>query len=144
MFPEPDVKQYGLSIYQTLLSAVPDGFREVIATELEPREIVVGTIDSIYRGLYGFPNGHLPVTLEKWASIVSGALCFASSGFLIYDPSGVLAERMSEFRNAYYPTDIWKWQIAAQLWDIWHYGAYNLCDRRDLARGKPASRCRMA
>ena len=132
MLPESDVKQYGPSISQVLLAAVPDGFRGVTAAELEPKEIRVNTIDSVYRDTYGFPSGHPPVTCKEWASVDANTLCYASSGFLLYDPSGALAERMAEFQNAYYPPDIWKWHIASNLWSIWHTGAYNSCDR--LAR----------
>lgn len=129
MLPEEDVKQYGSSVSQALVSAVPDGFLGITAAELEPTEVPVGTIDSIYRDLFGFATGHPPTTLAEWASVDESTLCYASSGFVIYDAAGALSERMSEFRESYYPTDIWKWKIAATLWGIWHCGEYNSCDR---------------
>ena len=127
MLPEPDMKQYGPAISQELSAAVPDEFRGVSMAELRPDEIQVSTIDSVYQDLCG--SSHPPVTLDEWASADANDLCYASSGFVLFDPSGVLAERISEFQKAYYPTDIWKWQVASHLWGIWHNGAYNSCDR---------------
>ena len=66
-----------------------------------------------------------PVTIEEWAAADDNNLCYASSGFVLYDPSNALSERISAFQKAYYPADIWKWKIASDLWGIWHNGDYN-------------------
>ena len=129
LLAEGDVERYGPDISAALVAAVPAQFHGLETAKLEPQVVPVGTIDSIYRDLFGFSTGHPPDTHEEWARIGSGALCFASSGYAIYDPSGALTARMSEFRDSYYPTDVWKWEIARHLWDVWHFGAYNSADR---------------
>ena len=125
--PESDVKQHSTDISRTLKAALPDTFQKITTSKLHPNEIRINTIDAAYENAYGF--SHPPTTLEAWASADANALCYAASGFLIYDPSGALAKRMAEFQSAYYPTDVWKWHIATQLWDIWHYGDYNGANR---------------
>ena len=132
LLPDPDVKQYGPSIAQALQAAVPDGFRGISLPETQPNTIRVSTIDTVYRGICQF--AYPPETAEEWSDADDNALYFASSGFVLYDPSGALKKRISAFRAAYYPTDIWKWEIAGQLWSTWHEGDYNVC-RRLTKRG---------
>ena len=129
MLLQGDVEQYGRDISAALVAAVPDEFNGLETPKLQSQAIPIGTIDSVYRDLFGFTTGHPPNTLEEWVSIGSGALCFASSGYAIYDPSDALTRRMAEFRDSYYPTDVWKWEMARWFWEVWHFGAYNASDR---------------
>ena len=123
LLPEPDVTKYGSSIAEALQAAVPDGFLGMSQAEIQPSAIRVSTIDTVYLDLCKATRP--PETVEDWASADENDLCYASSGFVIYDPSGALEERISAFQSAYYPTDIWKWKLASALFEIWHHGEYN-------------------
>ena len=123
LLPEPDIAAYGSSISEALEAVIPDEFLGIDTTTLRPKTIGISTINAVYRGFHA--SAYPPVTIEEWAAADDNNLCYASSGFVLYDPSNALSERISAFQNAYYPTDIWKWKIARDLWGIWHYGDYN-------------------
>jgi hypothetical protein len=127
LLPEQDVLQYGEAVSTELQRILPGQFGEISMEHLRPDDIRVSTIDKIYADTCDF--SHPPTTLAEWADADDNSLCYASSGYIIYDPSGELNERISLFQKAYYPTDIWKWRIARSLWNLWHYGTYNSCDR---------------
>ncbi|MXY27867.1 DUF4037 domain-containing protein, partial [Candidatus Poribacteria bacterium] len=118
-----DIAEYGSSISQALEAAIPDTFLGIDTTKLQPRTIQISTIDAVYRDFH--ESAYPPVTIEEWAAADDNNLYYASSGFVLYDPSNALSERISAFQKAYYPADIWRWKVASDLWGIWHNGDYN-------------------
>ena len=64
ILPGGDVDQYGPDISTALVAAVPAQFRGLDTAKLGPQDVPVGTIDSIYRDLFGFSTGHPPDTDE--------------------------------------------------------------------------------
>lgn len=127
ILPPSYVEQLSENLSHALAAVVPNEFLGIETSQLRSDTIQVTTLDSIYAEQIG--PIHPPSTYQEWADVESNDLCFASSGFVIYDPSNALQDRISEFNKAYYPTDIWKWRIASHLWKIWHFGTYNSCDR---------------
>lgn len=127
LLTEQDLAECGSSIAQALEAALPDEFLGIDINRLNPRTIRVHTIDAAYRDTCGL--AYPPDTIQEWGSRGDSALFFAASGFVLYDPSGLLKQRMTAFQSAYYPSDIWKWKIASTLWGIWHNGDYNTCQR---------------
>ncbi|NKB70484.1 MAG: DUF4037 domain-containing protein [Candidatus Latescibacteria bacterium] len=132
LLPEKDLSEHGSAIAQALVAALPDEFLGIDINQLHPKTVNVNTIDAAYRDTCGLT--HPPETIPEWGSTNENGLFFAASGFVLYDPSGSLKQRMTAFQNAYYPSDIWKWKIAGALWDIWHNADYNSC-RRLAKRG---------
>ena len=123
LLSEQDIAEYGSSISQALEAAIPDEFLGIDTAKLQPQTVSVSTIDAVYRDFH--ESAYPPVTIEEWAAADDNNLYYASSGFVIYDPSNVLSERIAAFQTAYYPADIWRWKIASDLWAIWHNGDYN-------------------
>ena len=123
LLSEQDIAAYGTSISQALEAAIPDAFLGIETAKLQPKTIRISTIDAVYRDFH--ESAYPPVTIEEWAAADDNDLYYASSGFVLYDPSNALSERISAFQKAYYPPDIWKWKIASDLWGIWHNGDYN-------------------
>jgi len=124
LLPEKDVVEYGTSISQALGAVIPDEFRGITISQPQSNSLPISTIDAAYENLCDF--AHPPVTNKEWASIDDSSFCYASSGFVIYDPSEALSNRISEFQAAYYPIDIWRWKLAQYLWGLWHNGDYNI------------------
>ena len=120
---EQDITAYGSAISQALEAAIPDALLGIDTDILRPKTIRISTIDEVYHDFH--ESAHPPVTIKEWAAADDNNLCYASSGFVLYDPSNALSERISAFQKAYYPPDIWKWKIASDLWGIWHNGDYN-------------------
>ena len=127
LLSEEDIAEYGSSIAQALEAAIPDAFLGIDTTKLQPKTIRISTIDAVYHDFH--ESAYPPVTTEEWAAADDNNLCYASSGFVLYDPSNALSERISAFQKVYYPADIWKWKIASDLWGLWHNGDYNSCYR---------------
>ncbi len=123
LLSEQDIAVYGAAISQALEMAIPDVFLGIDTTKLQPKTIRINTIDEVYRDFHA--SAYPPVTIAEWAAADDNHLFYASSGFVLYDPSNALSERISAFQNAYYPLDIWRWKIASDLWGIWHSGDYN-------------------
>ena len=127
LLSEQDIAAYGASISQALEAAIPDELLGIDTAKLRPKTIRISTINAVYHDFH--ESAYPPVTIEEWAAADDNHLCYASSGFVLYDPSNALSERISAFQKAYYPADIWKWKIASDLWGIWHNGDYNSCYR---------------
>ena len=127
LLSEQDIATYGSSISQALEAAIPDELLGIDTAKLQPKTIRISTIDAVYRNFH--ESAYPPVTIEEWATADDNNLLYASSGFVLYDPSNALSERISAFQKAYYPVDIWKWKIASDLWGLWHNGDYNSCYR---------------
>lgn len=123
LLPEQDIAKYGAAISQVLEAAIPDALLGIDTAKLQPQTIQISTIDALYRNFH--ESAYPPVTIEEWAAADDNNLFYASSGFVLYDPSSALSERISAFQKAYYPADIWKWKIASDLWGTWHNGDYN-------------------
>lgn len=123
LLSEQDIAAYGASISQVLEAAMPDAFLGIETAKLQPKTIRISTIDAVYRDFH--ESAYPPVTIEEWAAADANDLYYASSGFVLYDPSNALSERISAFQKAYYPADIWRWKVASDLWGIWHNGDYN-------------------
>lgn len=123
LLSEQDITAYGSAISQALEAAIPDALLGIDTDILRPKTIRISTIDEVYHDFH--KSAHPPVTIKEWAAADDNNLCYASSGFVLYDPSNALSERISAFQKAYYPSDIWKWKIASDLWGIWHNGDYN-------------------
>ena len=123
LLSEQDTAVYGSSISQALKAAIPDTFLGIDTAKLQPQTVRISTIDAVYRDFH--KSAYPPVTIEEWTAADDNNLYYASSGFVLYDPSNALSERISAFQKAYYPADIWKWKIASDLWGIWHNGDYN-------------------
>ena len=123
LLSEQDITAYGSAISQALETAIPDALLGIDTDILRPKIIRISTIDEVYHDFH--ESAHPPVTIKEWAAADDNNLCYASSGFVLYDPSNALSERISAFQKAYYPPDIWKWKIASDLWGIWHNGDYN-------------------
>ena len=123
LLSEQDIAEHGSSISQALEMAIPDELLGIDTAKLRPKTIRISTIDAVYHDFH--ESAYPPVTIEEWAAADDNDLCYASSGFVLYDPSNALSDRISAFQKAYYPADIWKWKIASDLWGIWHNGEYN-------------------
>ena len=103
----------------------PASFRGINLSKTKP--ITVQTIDGFYQELTRlfWP----PKSIQEWDTIRENDLCYAQAGKIFYDPTGNLTKRHRAFQEVYYPHELWLGWIAAQLFWIWHYGEYNICDR---------------
>jgi hypothetical protein len=91
------------------------------------KAITVQSIDGFYKELTGLPCP--PKSIQEWITVRENDLCYAQAGKIFYDPTGNLTRRYRAFQKIYYPREVWLGRIAAQLFRIWHYGKYNICDR---------------
>jgi hypothetical protein len=127
---EDDWQTIGQEVERRLNVDRPDVYRGISLSEQRTEPIRVSTIDRCYCDLTGSPWP--PTSVGEWAFVDENGLCYAQAGRVFYDPSGQLATRKRAFEEVYYPEAIWKWRIAAKLFQMWHYGEYNVCNR--LAR----------
>lgn len=122
---EQDVQMYRQSLAAKLNELRPDSFQNINLTKT--KAITVQTIDGFYKELTGLPCP--PKSIQEWITVRENDLCYAQAGKIFYDPPGNLTRRHHTFQEMYYPREIWLGRIAAQLFWIWHYGEYNICDR---------------
>ncbi len=122
---EQDYQKYGNKLTAKFKEFRPNNFQNFSLTKTKP--ITVQTIDSFYKELTGLPNP--PISTQEWINVRENDLCYAQAGRIFYDPTGNLTKRHYSFKQAYYPREIWLGRIAAQLFWIWHYGEYNICER---------------
>ena len=122
---ESDYKKLGQEVTAKFNKLRPDSFQGINLSKTKP--ISVQTIDGFYEELTKFP--HPPKSIKEWFTIRENDLCYAQTGKIFYDPTGNLIKRHQSFQKAYYPHEIRLGWIAAQLFWIWHYGEYNVCDR---------------
>jgi hypothetical protein len=130
LLPESDWQEIGQEVEARLNERRPAVFRGIELSRHRTERIAVSTVGRFYRDLTGSPWP--PANMQEWAFANENDLRYAQAGRVFYDPSGQLMERKQAFERAYYPEPIWKWRIAAKLFQMWHYGEYNVCNR--LAR----------
>jgi hypothetical protein len=128
--PESDWQEIGQEVEAELNERRPAVFRGIELSQQRTERITISTVNRCYRDLTGSPWP--PANMREWAFANENALRYAQAGRVFYDPSGRLMERKRAFERAYYPEPIWKWRMAAKLFQVWHYGEYNICNR--LAR----------
>ena len=124
LLPPELVVSLGSSLQKVVTEAVPESFMDLSSREhLGDNPICVTSIDAFFEE--HFYGAHPPGTVPDWASADASRLHYARSGSIIHDPSGALSNRVQEFRDSYYPEDVWRWKVASSLWLVWHYGDYN-------------------
>jgi hypothetical protein len=125
-----------LNMVETQLNALrPTVFQGIDLARYRTDPISVSTVNRFYRDLTGAPWP--PQSAREWADANENVLCQAQAGRVFCDPSGRLEERKRAFESATYPDPIWKWRIASSLFQLWHYGDYNLRDRLLKRRAAP-------
>ena len=133
LLPPELLESSRVALKEVLSDAVPGHFMGISVKRLRPDDIQVMSIDECYQQYFERP--HPPSTIAEWVDADPSDLHYASRGSVIHDPSRALGRRIQEFRDAWYPTDVWKWRVASHLWRIWHFGDYNsfgrLSKRRD-------------
>ncbi len=127
---EADRRRIGKALEERLNELRPEVFRGIELAGHRTGPITVTTVDDAFRELTGSPWP--PKSVREWMFVNENGLCFAQAGKVFYDPVGRLAERKEAFAKTYYPEDVWLWRIASRLFQLWHYGDYNICGR--LAR----------
>ena len=124
---EDDFLDVGQEVETQLNELRPPVFEGVNLSRHRTDPITVSTVDQCFRELTGLPRP--PGSTREWAFANENGLCFAQAGRIFYDPLGELTARKEAFEKAYYPEAIWLWRIASKLFQLWHYGSYNVCDR---------------
>lgn len=108
---------------------------EFLGVSTQPSQvdpISVWTIDQHFAKFAHAP--HPPATVAEWLEVDENILRFAQATQVFHDPTGDLTARVAEFREAYYPHDVWLARVASRAYHMWHYGSYNICCRL-TARG---------
>jgi len=123
-----DHQQHKTAIYETLSQNLPHRFRGYSTSFGEPDEVGVRhqietdsgpvnhmihieTIEGFF-GWYLGCNPYEPVTAADWLSFSEHKLLAVTSGKVFHDGLGELEEIRRKF--AYYPRDVWLYQLVAQ------------------------------
>lgn len=122
---ERDHQELGRAVAAKFNDLRPTSFQGINLSKT--KAITVQTIDAFYQELTQLPWP--PKSIQEWETIRENDLCYAQAGKIFYDPTGNLTRRHRAFQDRYYPRKVWLGWIAAQLFWIWHYGEYNICNR---------------
>ena len=123
-----DIKQHKTAIHETLSQNLPHRFRGYPTSFGEPDEVGVRHLSEIdsgpvnhmihidtiknFFGWYLGCNPYEPVTAADWLSFSEHKLLGVTSGKVFHDGLGELEEMRRKF--AYYPRDVWLYQLLAQ------------------------------
>lgn len=140
LLPEPEYVARGAEVERILNAEAPRewlGYRVAAPTN----KIEVSSVDRYFAHCLGF--AHPPADWRAWLADTPhrGAreyeLYLLRHGHVFADPQGELAARRAAF--AQYPELARLHRIWDELFAVWHYGQYNLCERL-VHRDDPVAR----
>lgn len=129
---EDDYEALGKRVEARLNELRPEEFLGAGTAPSHVDPIWVWTVDAHFAKFAG--AAHPPATVAEWLEADENVLRLAQETPVFHDPVGDLTARVQEFRDAYYPHDVWLARVASRAYSMWHYGSYNLCCRL-TARG---------
>jgi hypothetical protein len=130
LLPEPDYAVHGTEIEHTLSAEAPRAWLGYRITS-PATNVEVSSVDRYCAHWLGF--AYPPATWQAWLGGTphSGAreheLYLLRHGEVFADPLGELAARHAAF--AQYPEPAWLHRVWEEVFHIWHYGQYNVCER---------------